>query len=389
MFQPPTAGVTSSTPLPGRHGGNKSWEDSIESPFDRMDRKLREELRLDEGYAESSSMPTPSLPSGYSLPGFAAADASYDVSTGTVEPRDLIPSRSGNPANPEGNTPKAKRIENAKWNGLTDLRTTPLNAKFAKPKGKPNANKPKQSLAQTIADLSLEDSDDEVKMTMSPPVTMNFTLPPKAQAVYNTGRTPVKAASKQNGDKQSEGEARMILDDLLEEMGSMDSPHMPTPEAFGRYSAIPDELGSGRRLFAGDAAGNEAGPSRQNPPGATRKSLANTSFGSDILDQPNEPTPVYADDDSFDEEDSCDSAYGGQAAHPEYAGPAEDGGNYGDITGSSAGNDSVFGMPARLAGPGGFNIMQQDEMQTYGGGRLEDAGDEVHHSPTFARGNRR
>jgi len=351
-----------------------------------MDRKLREELRIDEGYAESSSMPTPSLPSGYSLPGFAAADASYDVSTGTVEPQDIAASRSRSSGHIENGTPKVKRSESAKWNGLTDLRTTPLNAKFARLKGKQNANKPKQSLVQTIAD-SLDDSDEEIRMTMSPPVTMNFTLPPRAQAVLNTGRTPMKADSKPAVDKKSAGEARMILDDLLEEMGSMDSPHMPTPEVFGRYSTAPDELGTGRRLFT-EESNAQAGPSTA-VSAATRKSLANTSYGSDILDQPNDPAPVYADDDSFDEEDSFDSAFGdngSQARYPNHAVPNE---HYGDITGSSAGNDSVFGMPARVVGSTGFNIMQQDEMQTYGGGRLEDAGDEVHHSPTFARGNRR
>jgi DASH complex subunit ASK1 len=388
MFQPPTGGVASSTPLPGRHGGSRSWEDSIESPFDRMDRKLREELRLDEGYAESSnSMPTPSLPSGYSLPAFAAADASYDVSTGTAEPRGQSSSGRSSSAHADGDTPKAKRAESTKWNGLTDLRNTPLNAKFAKSKGKFNANKPKLSLVQTLADLN--DSDDDLKMTISPPVTMNFTLPPRAQAVMNTGRTPVKLASKQSLNQKSEGEARMILDDLLEEMGSMDSPHMPTPEAFGRYSTAPEELGSGRRLFTG-IADDGPGSSKHDATGATtRKSLANTSYGSDILDQPNDLAPVYPDDDSFDEDDSFDSAFGGPTTHGQYNNNAATNEDYANVTGSSAGNDSVFGVPAHLAGGSGFNIMQQDEMQTYGGGRLEDAGDEVHHSPTFARGNRR
>lgn len=352
-----------------------------------MDRKLREELRLDEGYGESSnSMPTPSLPSGYSLPNFAAADASYDVSTGTVEPRGQSPSRTRSSAHTEGDTPKAKPAEPTRWNGLTDLRHTPLNAKFTKSKGKQNAHKPKLSLVQTLADL--DDSDDDLKMTMSPPVTMNFTLPPRAQAVLNTGRTPVKMASKQTVNKKSEGEARMILDDLLEEMGSMDSPHMPTPEAFGRYSAAPNDPGSARRLFI-DAEEHRPGTSKQGAIGITRKSLANTSYGSDIVDHPNDPAPVYADDDSFDEEDSFDSAFGGPASQGQYLNNAAGDEDYADVTTSSAGNDSVFGVPARMSGVNGFNIMQQDEMQTYGGGRLEDAGDEVDHSPTFARGIRR
>ena len=425
MFQQP--GVTSSTPVPGRMMGNmggNSWEDSMESPFDRMDRKLRDDLGLDDReYAESSDMPTPSLPSGYSLPGMG--HESYgDVSTGTVEPPDLP--REGNPSNrpssqaggssdhAAGDTPKPKRNPfqnnpanaNTQWNGVTDLRHTPLNARF-KGKGKERAvPRPKQSLANTIADLTMDDSNEEVKLAMSPPVTMNFTLPPRAQAVLNAGRTPVKSTPGQRVDtKGKEGEARMILDDLMEEMemGPYEpSPRMPTPEGLGRYSVVPTELGSGRRLFTDQVGGQgQAGPSGT----TSRRSLANTSYGSDIIDQPPQPTPVYGDEDTFDvDDDSFDSAYdgGGQTIHAQqpqgsHIMVGDDSDLSGDISGVSSvssptpGNASEAGMIfGGVGGAGrqdgrGFSLMKPDEMMTFHGGRLEDAaGMDVAFTPTNA-----
>ena len=407
-------GPISSTPVPNRQLQNSSWdEDSMASPFDKMDADWKR-MQLEDGYAESSSAPTPSLPSGYSLPPFNAADASYDVSTGTVDPPALFsaglptytaptPTRPAASLSREG-TPRAK----TKWNGVTDLRNTPLNAKFPRiPAADGETSRqprlaPQTKLPSDMDDLS--DSDDDVQLGMSPPVTINFTLPPRAQAVYNSGKTPVKSGSigrldKSSDGKKKDGEARMILDDLMEEMGSMDSPAMPTPEAFGRYSVVPAELGNGIRLFAEQV--QIAGPSTTHGQSRTRKSMANTSYGSDIIDQPNQPTPAYDDSDSFDDdEDSFDSVNVDQqqtlGAFDQQHHHVMTDNSDGDITLSDTGGDTaVFGAGRPPAagrpdsGASRFELMRQEEMQTWNGGRLEDAEPDLAASPTYAQGTRR
>ena len=362
IFQP----ATSSTPLPGRtHQQDRSWEDSMESPFERMDRKI-EDLKWDDNYAESSSAATPSLPSGYSMPKYSTGDSSYDVSTGTVEPADLP-----RPSHFQGsNTPKAQQTSK-KWDGITDLRHTPLNAKFGQHKAKQSQSK--SSLHSNFDDLSLDDSDDDIKMMMSPPVTMKFALPPRVSAIMDLAKTPQKGTSTQSADKQ--GEARMIVDDLLEAMSS-DSPAMPEPKEFGRYSIAPPGYDTSRRLF--DAEGS-VGPNAA----TARQSMANTSYGSDIVEDENNVAPTYGDEDSFDE-DSFDSAFG-QTIRQDL--PPVDG-EYGDVTQSDVGDlsiDQVFGNPQKMlpGNRGNFNLLKQDEMLTFRGGKLEDAaGAEEFRSPT-------
>jgi len=382
-------GPTSSTPRPG--GVDESWEDSMESPFDRLDRRLRDELRIGDGGYASSDAPTPSLPSGYDLPGLRGDSTYGDVSTGTVEPADLgrDPLSAQGSRIESGDTPKAKQRNpftnatgsNAKansWDGITDLRSTPLNAKFAKPKTKPNANP--ASRPPTLTELSLDDSDDDIKLNMSPPVTMTFNLPPRAQAVLKAGRTPVKSSSKPSA---KDGEARMILDDLMEEMerGYEPSPRMPTPEGLGRYSVVPGEIGGQRRmLFNGNGEGG--GDETYHPP---RKSMANTSFGSDgvLNSQPQEE--VYNDDeDSFDVDDSYDSP---APSGPSHFTSAQVDDSYMSMSPDTSEAGMIFGGPAQVHGVGrtGFNLMKPDEMMTYHGGRLEDAaGRDVADSPTHA-----
>ncbi|KAK8843446.1 hypothetical protein IAR55_007103 [Kwoniella newhampshirensis] len=373
MFDPPPG--TSSTPLPaGRNGGrgggrlNDSWEDSMESPFDRLDRKLRDELRIGkEGeYAETSGsdMPTPSLPSGYSLPGLGGSRSMSQMSnfheghsTGTVgiDP----PSFTGTIAPPAGArpssaTPRANRTAaygaalaannpfGANFNGIADLRSTPLNIKSKSNRHK----KPKTSILPGIDD---SDSDDELKFGMSPPVTMNFTLPPRAQAVMNAAKakTPAKpsrseATSSRGGegsDIGGETQAKFIIDDLLEQMGSDNSPGLETPEGLRRYSIMPSEFqpGEGKLLFSSergdehvssshpireedeDEYGDDtyhAAPALRNSDlgqglvgddrqGGRRSLAANTSYGSDTVDLPAGQVVYSAgeeEEDSFDEE---------------------------------------------------------------------------------------
>lgn len=457
-----------------RNGVDESWEDSLDSPFDRMDRRLHDLKFTNSNDEISSDMPTPSLPSGYSMPRMDGTGSSSinelsiaDYSTGTVERKDIPESHPRQMLQPRsqdggrsshysrrqrdedynsGDTPKAK-YGNYR---VTDLRTTPLNARFSKAsssgqgKGKEKARAPQQAkipYMDPLADFSDDDDDDLVRMAMSPPVTMNFSLPPRAQAIMQAGKTPVKSRppsapsskaphqtfeeelSRQDAPTKDEGEARMILDDLLEEMSTSNyepSPRMPTPEGLGRYSIAPGDIGTSARLLFQDDQRSE----RQ----ATRRSVgANTSYGSDIITQSDQPTPYGDDEESFDE-DSFDSDAGqtvhnpGQYDHPgrqphldaddtfmsnspetqRYAYPAQNTDGYstgGYSTSGQSGNTAqmVFGNPPRqpkqsinsssghaLGAQDGF-LMKQDEMMTIWGGKLEDAaGAEVAETPSQA-----
>ena len=187
----------------------------------------------------------------------------------------------------------------------------------------------------------------------------------------------------------------MILDDLMEEMerGYEPSPRMPTPEGLGRYSIVPGEVGfaEGRTLF--DGRGGEDGNETYQP-GLPRKSMANTSFGSDGLVDPTQVQPVqgmYADDeDSFDVDDSFDSLV--PTGPTGYTSTRADDSDL-SLSPNTSEAGIIFGGPAQKPGLGraGFSLMKPDEMMTYHGGRLEDAaGREVMDSPTHAvRGTQR
>ncbi|OCF31336.1 hypothetical protein I317_01208 [Kwoniella heveanensis CBS 569] len=487
IFDPP---ATSSTPLPpgkGQGRPNESWEDSMGSPFEKLDRQLRSELRIsDKGgqYAyegTSSDMPTPSLPSGYSLPSMMSRDSSEfsqsqqdeGHSTGTVEPSQL--SNASNAPLPTSATPKANRSAlpsvsksrsnpfGPNFNGIVDMRSTPLNpkSKSSKSKRDKTARPPKASILPNV-DLDSSSDEDGLPFGMSPPVTMNFTLPPKAQAFNNIARTPGKSFGSRSGAaaaKENEGErqAKHILDDLLEEMSAAPSPRMPTPDGLGRYSIVPGELqpGEGGLLFPassaqgasqpanvfraiqeGDDGGMDDDETYHRPPlgGGGRRSMANTSFGSDVVELPVEQ--VFSADDSIDPDDSYDSDGDDEYSHPPtntgsgmgsmgaggamssvpYSLPTHDNITQGDMSYLSSEGDitttseagAIFGRQpppqarySQAPGPVGtlagglneagsrqnmFELRKMDEIHTYHGGRLEDAaGEDVELSPTLGK----
>ncbi|KAK6904558.1 hypothetical protein I204_06837 [Kwoniella mangroviensis CBS 8886] len=519
IFDPP---ATSSTPLPntahkGKSKINESWEHSMESPFDRLDRKLRDDLKIgsgnfinDQSGFSSSDLPTPSLPSGYSLPHLGSTSTSNTsksaslpsmnwnqsqedehegYSTGTVDPQDIQRSQhTSHPSRPNSITPKANKIASAStsnnpfgpnFNGIVDIRSTPLNAKSMS-KSKKTKKPPKQSILPGIDDV--ESSDEELPFGMSPPVTMKFSLPPKARAIFDMSRTPGKKSISShtqsntadvygnNTNIQSqnrvqsgitgdgEKQAKYMIDDLLEEMGSELSPRLDTPEGLGRYSIMPGELqpGEGRLLFSGQSQHRQLQPVLQEEEegedqtyhltagvGASqdgrrlnrRSTGVNTSFGSDMIDLP--VGQVYSAEDSFDNEDSFasdlndddDGVYSqptvtatGSIAHT-HTGTgtissvpysthehmiADDSylSSEGDLTTTSEAG-VIFGkqpnyLPqahqrrqSTLAGVGPvqghaprkshFELMKMEDMDTYHGGRLEDAaGNDVANSPTNA-----
>ena len=114
------------------------------------------------------------------------------------------------------------------WNGIADLRNTPLNSKI-KPlsfaKRTPTQARPGQP-ANIDADGSFDASSDEDEvpsagMMGTPPMTMNFSLPTRTII----SKTPAKEA------------AKAVMKNLMMDDGMMDSPAMPTPPAFSKYAA--------------------------------------------------------------------------------------------------------------------------------------------------------
>jgi DASH complex subunit ASK1 len=389
-------GATASTPLAKKQYtgiGNDSWESSIESPFEKNDRRLRDmQIGGNAGgdYDDTSDLPTPSLPAGYSL-----GDESTSTSPSIRPPGNGSNMLAAGPGRPMSSTPKASRHQNASSSSshITDLRNTPLNAKF--PKFKLNAKSPARSYP-----LDFDDSDDDLLGGMSPPKTMSFGhLPPRVQAINAVARekTPKKV------------HADAILNSVMSEMGETEGLYVPSPQNIPdfvkRYSLLPEEMGPApvENLFAKLKAA-ESAPVR-NP--NTRKSMANTSFGSDIVSGPiasgsGSGAGQGQEDDSFDPDDSFSSDGSGTVPPPgEYRSDISYTTNtpgatarYGNVGGGDMStthpgrgpsNDSeVFGAPASVppAQRAELHIMRPGEIHTYMGGNLEDAaGREVDETP--------
>ena len=352
-------GATASTPLGKKQfTGNESWESSMESPFDKNDRQLRD-LKIGDGYDDESDMPTPSLPSGYGMP----RDDSSMSSSPSIRP----PGDRSHSSRPLSSTPKAARNTY-----ITDLRNTPLNAKFPKPK-------PKSGLRSHT--LPADDSDDDLLGGMSPPRTMNFgALPPRVQAIN---------AAVQNKTPRKATEANAILNDVMSEISRgmyADSPDVPVPDFVRRYTIDPRASTS-----ALDNANSSPLASYRDTGRETRKSMANTSFGSDIVSRP----MGEGGDESDDSDDSDDSGtvpppQGDYRSDISYTTntPGATGryGNVGDFStihpGGSRGtgdDNEVFGVPAAIQSgerskeKPAFGLKTQEEMRTFFGGRLEDS----------------
>lgn len=203
--------ATSSTPARRQ---DDSMEDSVGSPFEHVDRQLGS-LAIDD------TEDTPSLPSAY-----ARYNDRYDESTSSPPARrDLLSSFTAGPL--EARRPSVSSLApgnslapatpGRRRSALIDLTQTPLNAHF-------------ESFSPSPA--------------MSPPVTMKFTLPPRAEAMIRPSRDePLRRADK--GTQE--------MTNLLDEITKYDyapSPRAATPEALRRYSVMPGEIG--RRLFDDD-----------------------------------------------------------------------------------------------------------------------------------------
>lgn len=319
-FDPKAA--ISSTPMP-RRTAQTSLEESIESPFDRTERQLSA-LAL-----SGTDEATPSLPTGYGF-GHFSTDSSAVSPPSVVHRTQATPRRPGTPD---------------RDNRLIDMTATPLNAKFNPLKPTSAAARPRKIEGGI---LDHEEDDDP---TMSPFKTMTFNKLPRANAMLQAGSTPVKQG----------------LQDILAEMEEFDSPKIDTPKEFRRYSVMPGDLPP-RRLFDDDQ--NEAGPSKP------RRSIANTSYGSDIQ--------VAHDEGVIDNDESGDDTF----SDDEYDAAPNAAEGF-ELVDDSYDSDAGHGREAsELFGPGKdggreFALHQQDEMVTYHGGRLEDA--QGPESPTARR----
>lgn len=413
---------TTSTPLPA-HGGrgsgsgigagapdDSSFDDPLGSPYERLDRQLSR-LSMDN---TDDHAPTPSLPSGY---GSVKSPESPDFDS-TL--RYEAPVLTSTPRASRTNDRPAEQVSPTLYRSpmnprLIDLTTTPLGTDFRPLAPSSIANTARGGIFSRIpaskpsAKGSLYDDDDDIKLGMSPPVTMKFSLPPNARSIVERGTTPIKPSAIGG----SGGRTARELDDLIDNMSDYEpSPRMPTPENLRRYSVMPGDLEAARKLFAEDPvpqASSSAGPSHPsldnkrlpmyddtyNGGGRTRRSIANTSFGSDIQIQRDVTGRIIGDDESIDNDDDSDSSaeddtagYAAQAAEGfEFVDNSYDSEASGypaarDVTDMDTresrprgtGETSLFGNPA----PGRssaqqFALHQQDEMVTYHGGRLEDA----------------
>lgn len=230
-----------------------------------------------------------------------------------------------------------------------------------------------------------------VGLGMSPPVTTQFALPPRASAIYQTALAPSPA-------KARDDETTQRLTDLLADISEAynPSPRAPTPEGLRRYSIMPSDLGPGRRLFdtSTSAPGSRESHLGQSSSrtGAPRRSVANTSFGSDIQTTEEDPGRVIGSDESGDEDsfDSGDETMQMEAARIEAAQAAAAGFELDDDSFmSEISRDNVSVTDTHVVRPGNdasevfgrpdgeqqrdFELLRQENIYTWHGGRLEDA----------------
>lgn len=219
-----TNGV-SSTPLVKRQQSDHSTTlpTSLESPFEKLRRQIRENDDDDLNFETTNS--TSILPS-FSLPSASEAQdvrADYSQVADESVQQELAPTPSIN-FNLKNNkkedsireekenaddsiidkTPK-KSLNNPfggpQWDGIADLRVTPLRTN-KKPEKFNFSNQNYRQNVKNDIDSDDDDDDDMLPPGMSPPQTMNFTMPKS-----KLSRTPAKEA------------AASIVDDILKEAG--------------------------------------------------------------------------------------------------------------------------------------------------------------------------
>lgn len=245
------------------HASGNIHIDDAPSPFEQLDRRLREGLHLDDHGADHRG---------------TGDDQDQEYADQTItryqrgeeyEPYEeevsvvLRPNRkaqgSEGSAGQQRGTPRRNtdprlghnEIGSPGWNGIADLRTTPLNVKIkrhlpsstiSKPahdprRAVPSAQKPSRSQANDVQPSDL--TGDSVSSSsfgitnMSPPVTTNFG---NTITRRNLEKTPAKEAVK------------LVIDDLMRGIGGgfSPSPVMEADAAFAKYGYGLDGLGEAR-----------------------------------------------------------------------------------------------------------------------------------------------
>jgi DASH complex subunit ASK1 len=314
--------AATSTPMKRRDDDSLSLDDSLGSPFDRVDRQLSR-LSL-----TNTDEPTPSLPSGYDFGRSPSPDttAEFDSTLRFEPPASSTP-------RPRVLDPDSPTAHKSPMTRLIDLTSTPLGkdfrplapsagrSLFSHPAARPNAT---ASSSNPAPRNIFDEDDDDVKLGMSPPKTMKYHLPPRAQSIVTAGTTPIKAPP-----------------DLMD-MSYEPSPRIPTPRELRRYSSVNDLAADLESIDdADDSLDDTEGYAAQAAEGFE---FVDNSYDSDMSGYPR----------------GADSSY------------------------AQGGETSLFGKPAPGGGGGSqFALHQQDEMVTYHGGRLEDA--DAPDSPTQRR----
>jgi hypothetical protein len=244
------------------HASGDIQIDDGPSPFEQLDRRLREELILDDPDVEQRNQDADEWDehADQTITGRRNDDNEvYDDEPSVILRPSKNPTSSKATARPEA-TPRRvaarsqhNEIGSPGWNGLADLRNTPLNVKVKRNVPASALNKfaldpSKAKLPRHLgitknaqpSDLTAEsvESSDFGITNMSPPVTTNFG---NTITRRNLEKTPAKEA------------VRLVIDDLMRGIGGgfSPSPVMEADAAFAKYG-----YGS---------SGIEAGPSSGTP----------------------------------------------------------------------------------------------------------------------------
>lgn len=382
------------------HHAPPSMDSPADSPFEMLDRKLKEKLQfsddIDDGDDRgiSSLGDTPSLPSGYDdysgriqqrssyddyeeepsvlisrqdLPAAAAAPSSQEDKSASATPKAATAKKASAAASkvPAATTTTTTAAAsparnpftkgNERWNGIADLRNTPLNPKIRRPPSAKKSIPPPPGTNFDITDTFDDEPEEDLALGMSPPVTMNFGIPGAGGGGGHQkfSRTPAKEATK------------LIIDDLMKEMSGLSpSPGVPTPPAFAKYanyenlSAAASPSFSRSRQDVGEEdeltiqQGGDVGGDSFEEEGASTVGMGRRGV----------PTESFVDEESFEgsERSTLDIL--------RRSGPAA--ANQHDLMAFSPASSeaaSVFGGPKSYRSQG-FALMRQDEMETYHGG---------------------
>lgn len=246
------------------HASGDIQIDDAPSPFEQLDRRLREDLILDDPIAEQRNHNADEWEEGadQTITGRRNEDDGlYDEEPSVILRPSKFSTSSKAAVRPEATprrvavTSQHNEIGSPGWNGLADLRNTPLNvkvkrnipasamSKFALDPSKAGQpaklarqfGLPKNAQPSDLTAESVESSDFGIT-NMSPPVTTNFG---NTITRRNLEKTPAKEA------------VRLVIDDLMRGIGGgfSPSPVMEADAAFAKYG-----YGSGE-IQAGPSAG--------------------------------------------------------------------------------------------------------------------------------------